>query len=360
MNGKPVVAAVDLNVLLVFNIAFDSGVFRSEGQRIQLAGLYQLLCYTGARPAELVDSEISESLPKLTTFRTVFYFTPAKKILFCAVSTIISLALRDQAFEASSLKHAAAVLGLKVQGSVQSMALRWKQSMLKIPVFRNFNGTELSPDQPMPYHKLRDDLHRQSLNAGFEVPWTPRFFRRGAANAANGNAPDSVRDQMMRHDPKFATFHGAYLNEKVNFDLQNTFLEETTESQLYKLFTHVSLTRDPRATRDMVPQEVWDNLPPDPEIQELVLQREKLKAGRYRIQGNEHEVKIRQLTEKIRNKEDRRDKTVAKAYRSYHFYNRSTWETERQALGVEEDEYVKPVINLKIPERARLADILCY
>lgn len=45
---------------------------------------------------------------------------------------------------------------------------------------------------------------------------------------------------MMRHDPKFATFHGAYLNEMVQFDIQNTFLGEQAEDQLYKLFAHVS------------------------------------------------------------------------------------------------------------------------
>lgn len=72
--------------------------------------------------------------------------------------------------------------------------------------------------------------------------------------AHSGIASDAVRDQMMRHDPKFATFHGVYLNEKEDFDLQNTFLGEKTKDQLYKLCAHVSLTRDPRATRDMFPK----------------------------------------------------------------------------------------------------------
>ncbi|SCO54118.1 uncharacterized protein FFNC_15344 [Fusarium fujikuroi] len=68
----------------------------------------------------------------------------------------------------------------------------------------------------------------------------------------NGDTPDSVRDQMMRHDPQFATFHQAYLNDIANFDLQNAFLEEEKQSQLFRLFAHVSLTRDPRATADML------------------------------------------------------------------------------------------------------------
>jgi hypothetical protein len=59
--------------------------------------------------------------------------------------------------------------------------------MLKTPVFRRVhNNGILSVDEAMRYYKLKDDMARQSLNAGFEQKWTPRFSRRGAANAANG------------------------------------------------------------------------------------------------------------------------------------------------------------------------------
>ncbi|KAK1973913.1 FluG domain-containing protein [Colletotrichum cereale] len=429
-KGKPVLAADSLHAILMFNIAYDAGIFRSEGQRIQLAGCYQLLCYTGARPAEIVDAERQESKtekdakhndsnnvahdespslvtnlllqetvgrgrPKALCYEdihmmivrhpvtgratpamaikfihhkgadnkpkpTVFFFTPAKKLIFCAVSTVIALALRDQAFDAPSLTNATAILRTRVHGPVQSIALRWKQSMLKTPLFRKYYDAELSMDEAMTYYKLRDDMQRQSLDAGFEKAWTPRFARRGAANAADGNASDSVRDQMMRHDPKFATFHSAYLNENVNFDLQNTFLEEKTEKQLYKVFAHVSLTRDPRVTKDMVPREVWDNLPDDPQILELEQQRRALKGGRSRVQGMPHEAEIRQLTEMIHTKQDQRHKKVVEAYRRYYFYNSPTWDIERQARGDEEEEYAEPAIELAIPERARLAQILCH
>ncbi|RYO73629.1 hypothetical protein DL764_010525 [Monosporascus ibericus] len=121
----------------------------------------------------------------------------------------------------------------------------------------------------MLYSTLRDAMKQQSFNASFEAYWTPRFFRRGASNSAN----------VMRYDPKLATFHGAYLNERVEFDLQNTVLGEQAEDRLYKLFAHVSLTRDPRAVRDMVPKEVWASLPPDPEIKALEQRRVKLKGA---------------------------------------------------------------------------------
>jgi hypothetical protein len=57
---------------------------------------------------------------------------------------------------------------------------------------------------------------------------------------------------MMRHNPKYFMFQDAHLNQVANFDLQNAFLEEEMEDQMFRLFAHVSLTRDPRATRDMV------------------------------------------------------------------------------------------------------------
>jgi hypothetical protein len=113
---------------------------------------------------------------------------------------------------------------------------------------------------------------------------------------------------MMRHDPQFATFHHAYLNEIANFDLQNAFLEEEKQSQLFQLFAHVSLPRDPRATADMVPEEVWASLPPDPEIVKLEEERAGLKQGSYRIDGHIHEEKIRQLTQEIRRECAQRDR----------------------------------------------------
>ena len=129
---------------------------------------------------------------------------------------------------------------------------------------------------------------------------------------------------MIRHDPKYFTFQSAYLNEKAKFDLQNTFLEEKKEDQLFRLFAHVSLTQDPRATRDMVPDFVWANLQPDPEIAELEERRTELKQGQYRFQGREDEAEIRQLTEMIRSKRQQREKQIVKDYREYYFYNRPT------------------------------------
>lgn len=99
---------------------------------------------------------------------------------------MISHALSDNAFDSDYLTDAKSVLGTKVPSGMQCLPLRWKHSKLKIPVFRRAHGGILSKDEAMAYFQLRDGMGRQSLDAGFEKKWTPKFGRRGAANAANG------------------------------------------------------------------------------------------------------------------------------------------------------------------------------
>jgi hypothetical protein len=120
----------------------------------------------------------------------------------------------------------------------------------------------------------------------------------------------------------------------------------------------MSIMRDPRAARDMVPDEVWASVPPDPEIEELELRRARLKGGSYRIKGRDDEEEIRVLSEKIRTKRAEREKRIMSEYREYYFHNRPTWDIERQAMGEEEEDYVARAIELHIPERAELAEIL--
>jgi hypothetical protein len=165
---------------------------------------------------------------------------------------------------------------------------------------------------------------------------------------------------MMRHNERFFTFQDAYLNQHVNFDLQNAFLEEEMENQMFRLFAHVSLTRDPRAARDMVPPQVWANLAPDPEITALEERRAELRQGHYRFEGQENEAEIRTLTATIQSKRLQRQRWIVKQYRENYFHHRPTWDIEKQARGERMEQFVEPAIDLGIPERARLAEILCH
>ncbi|KAK0701743.1 FluG domain-containing protein [Lasiosphaeria miniovina] len=151
---------------------------------------------------------------------------------------------------------------------------------------------------------------------------------------------------MMRHDPKWATFNSAYINENVRFHLQNAFLEEPTEDSLLAMLTHIGLSRDPRASKDMVPND----------IEALKAERAQLKGGRHRIKGSENEGKIRELTKLIATKEQQRKTAIRRDYRKHYFYNRPTWDMDADG---QEREYVKPAVDLQITERAQLAEILC-
>ncbi|OXV05933.1 hypothetical protein Egran_06299 [Elaphomyces granulatus] len=331
-DGKDVGDSGDLLALQTFNIAYDTGIFPRERHRLQLSACYLILACTGARPAEVVDNE------KVKQIRTIFFFTTTRKLIFCLITIVVSLAVCDGAFQAQSLTSARQVFQTKNLGPVKCTPFRWKKEWLKRPVFRRFNGAIIS-DEPLQYHRLKDDMARQSLDSG-------------------SNASDAVRDQMMRHDPKWATFNSAYINEKVEFHLQNAFLEEPTEDGLIGMLSHIGLMRDPRASKNMVPDEVWENMPADPDIVELEAERAELKSGKHRIRGTDNEQRIRDLTKEIRTKRANRRKDIQREYRMDYFYNRPTWEIEEQAKG-EEEVYIKPTVKLCIPERAQLAKILC-
>ncbi len=57
IGGKLVIGVNELRVILIFNIAYDSGIFPGERYRVNMAGCYQIMCYIGVRSAEFVDVE---------------------------------------------------------------------------------------------------------------------------------------------------------------------------------------------------------------------------------------------------------------------------------------------------------------
>jgi len=130
----------------------------------------------------------SNNLPS----RTIFFFTPARRLIFCFITVIVSLAVHDGAFAALKLTSVRAVFEARNKGPVKCTPLRWKEEWLKRPVFRQYDksiaeeGSEERKYQPLPYRKLHYDMERQSLDAGEENKIEPKAWRRGAANAANG------------------------------------------------------------------------------------------------------------------------------------------------------------------------------
>jgi len=102
----------------------------------------------------------------------------------------------------------------------------------------------------------------------------------------------------MRHNPNSAVYNGAYINERVPFDVLSAVLERPSADGILRMLIHMSLMRDPRAPVH-VPDDVFAALPPDPSIVDLEEQRAQVKAGAYRIQGTEVEAEVRRLTAEI-------------------------------------------------------------
>jgi len=239
--------------------------------------------------------------------------------------------------------------------------LRWKQSVLKLPIFRQAKKTPdgyTVADKPLLYSHFNDCLDRLGVATGFEQKLTSYCFRRGTGNAVDGAATTAVRDQVMRQNPNSAVFNGAYINERVRFDVQSAFLGRPSATGLLRVFTHMSLRRDPRAPIH-VPDEVLEALPRDSEIEELERQREQLKAGTYRLKGREVEKEARRLNNMINAARTRRRNAISEAYRADYFRRRPTEDIERQNRGLREEEYIEPEVEHQIPERTQLVEVIC-
>jgi len=162
----------------------------------------------------------------------------------------------------------------------------------------------------------------------------------------------------MRHNPNSGVYNGAYINERVPFDVLSTVLERPSTDGILRMLTHMSLMRDPRAPVH-VPDDVLAALPPDPSIVDLEQQRAQLKAGAYRIQGTEFEAEVRRLTAEISTARTRRRNIISEEYRADYFRRRPVEDIERQNSGQQEEEYIEPVVEHQIPERAQLAELIC-
>lgn len=125
------------------------------------------------RPYVVILASTQSLLTNRLHYRTIFYFSPTRKLIFCAVSTILSLALHDKAFDSPSLINAISIFDKEPPKFQQSTPLRWKKSMLKIPVFRRYRGTTLSGIEAMLYSKLNDDMGQKVLTQSMKRDGLP-------------------------------------------------------------------------------------------------------------------------------------------------------------------------------------------
>ncbi|PQE10708.1 hypothetical protein CJF30_00011443 [Rutstroemia sp. NJR-2017a BBW] len=95
----------------------------------------------------------------------------------------------------------------------------------------------------------------------------------------SSNSSDAVRDLVMRHDPFTGVFNGAYINNIVRFNVQDSFLEsEISDDGLTRAFTHMSIRCNPGVPKE-VPTEMMNSLlAADPDVVNLERQFKKLYA----------------------------------------------------------------------------------
>ena len=125
----------------------------------------------------------------------------------------------------------------------------------------------------------------------------------------------------MRHEQNSAIFTGAYLNTRVRFDIQAAVMERPSVDGLTRAFTHMSITCDPRAPKD-VPQHIKDALPRDSRIVKWKEERKALYVELrsrykflYRAIDTEKCKKHQMLGRKINNATKKWEDDIKKAFR---------------------------------------------
>jgi hypothetical protein len=103
---------------------------------------------------------------------------------------MLALAFVDDAFEAPSLKRAEDIFKLKIRLPFNSVQLRWKESMLKTPIFRQavrcVDGFQTSPQKALQYSTFDYYLERLGYGTGFEEKLSGYCVRRGTGNVVDG------------------------------------------------------------------------------------------------------------------------------------------------------------------------------
>ena len=123
-----------------------------------------------------------------------------------------------------------------------------------------------------------------------------------------------VSDKIMCHDPKCATFNNAYINEKVQFHLQNVFLDESTEDRLIGMLSQIGHVQDPRQARIWsLRRSGWRYRP----IQRSACWRLRGHSTKAADTASEARKMRRVLTSLISRKRAHRDKAILQEYRAH-------------------------------------------
>ncbi|KAJ6437505.1 hypothetical protein O9K51_10064 [Purpureocillium lavendulum] len=301
---------------------------------------------------------------------TIFLFRENPLPILCPIAHILARAIRDDAVEVDGFRHASPFFTSNIYKP--AVKVLWKPSMLKTPVFRRSVRTPAgwvkSDTDPMKYSTYAFYLDRIGSDLGSEEKWTSYCLRRGNANALIMVAPNSIVDQVMRHDPLTGCLQNAYQNHRVGFNTQDAFLErDPSKDGLTRAFTHMSIRCDPEVPKE-IPKSEMDKLQPDPEVVEITKQV-KRKAVQIRqeygfIKHAPKEVKqeYEQLRRDLKNAEKAFRYDMTKVFQDEYRRRMHNSELERQLSGMaiqELSERPKPSTQHALEERTQLQALLC-
>lgn len=108
----------------------------------------------------------------------VFHSNPC--LALCPITSFLTTAFADAAFEAPDLTTPGRLYALVVEPGLRERRVTWKESVLDKPIFSDSEG------QALRYHVLAYQLSALGKATGFKEVMTTYCLRRGTANMING------------------------------------------------------------------------------------------------------------------------------------------------------------------------------
>jgi len=319
--------------------------------------------------------------------------------LFSLLDHFISLAVHDDAFEATYAKNVENMFRVKVPPGRKSLTLKWKRRVLDLPVFRELlrgaGEAGTSPTEPLLASTWIRYLKQLGQKAGFQHSFTQYGLRRGLLNVVNSksaldpsfhllpkdrsnadpmrlstdSAPASVRDQIFDHKQGAV---GYYLDQEIRFDTESCYLGKPSNEVVQKMARLASLTADANAPTELS-SEQKAKLTQHPQVIQLG-QRNKaltarIHAAGYKTIGDAEGTALFKKKKKVEArlsclKIKLRTHMIAQA-RKRHFRKADTLAFDAQfssttaAHTVAQDTHHTQPIEYNIPERAEVVQLAC-
>ncbi|KAH8585592.1 hypothetical protein B0O99DRAFT_696323 [Bisporella sp. PMI_857] len=296
----------DLAEYLQANLTTTKKRFTHGRQRIQLALFCQLAGFSGNRPQALLKLRYRDIIvtllrdPNGGPHRTLIEFTCEFTKTFLGVKdpikfvlpeiifdpslvlsphvSLIGLIFADGAFAAPNLKCAAQLSTLDIRPGLQQLELRFKPSILDVPIFRKSiktgYGYEISPDQCLTYPTLLSLMKIIGLILGLLQPTRPYCLRYNAGNEFNQSkdVSDALQNMMLQH-ARIETFIKHYLPRRSG-DVRAIVSGYEPQKDLLRAAGRMTRWIDPNRPQFLSPEQV-QSVDKNPRLCQLLAQRAK-------------------------------------------------------------------------------------